>query len=267
MLTLESAPEQLADDLARECLYRFLAAVLAGPYAESWSSARDPHLQQVACDAAVLLREQANCEPIPLGFGELPAAALDLSSLVEALQAPLDQARAAYDRVLGLVTPRECPPYETEYHSSAEPFFRAQQLADIAGFYQAFGLMPGSETPERPDYLPLELEFMAFLLVKQRLAAELRGSADEVAERVHVCEAAQRGFFQDHLVWWVPAFAAGLRRKAGDGLYALVAQALAAFLPLERRRFNLPAPRVPVQPNLIERPEEQSGCTGCTAGG
>ena len=126
--------------------------------------------------------------------------------------------RAEYDRVFGLVVPKECPPYETEYHPTQETFVRSQQMADIAGFYRAFGIEPAQSSPERPDHLALELEFMAFLLTKKRLALAAVELDPEAAEQVSICDRAQRDFFRDHLAWWVPSFAAGLRRKAGGRL-------------------------------------------------
>ena len=52
---------------------------------------------------------------------------------------------AEYDRVFGLVPCKECPPFETEYHRGTEPFFRAQQLADVAG--EARRLVDGVDLP------------------------------------------------------------------------------------------------------------------------
>jgi TorA maturation chaperone TorD len=200
---------------------------------------------------------------VPLGFGELPAEALDLADIVAELDRPPDELCAEYDRVFGLVYARECPPYETEYCPTSEPFYRAQQMADVAGFYRAFGLTGAEARPERPDHLANELEFMAVLFLKNRLA--LDEALPEAAEHIAVCDNAQADFFREHLAWWVPSFAAGLRRKAGDGLYAALGRVLAAFLPAERSRFGVKAPQAPVRPALIERPEEDAGCAGCAA--
>jgi TorA maturation chaperone TorD len=259
----EPTAEAAAIDLAREGLYRFLAAALMDPRSEGWLLVRDADSQHLAREAAELLREEAKSRPEVLGLGELPSEQLTLDPLLTELHKPIDILRGEYDRVFGLLVPRECPPYETEYHPSSETFFRAQQLADIAGFYRAFGIEPASAIPERPDHIALELEFMAFLLLKQRLALAVPEPGLEGAGRAAVCEAAQRSFLRDHLAWWVPAFARGLRRKAGDGFYAAIGEILAAFLPAERSRFDVPAPRTPLQPALIERPEEQAGCASC----
>jgi putative dimethyl sulfoxide reductase chaperone len=250
-------------DLARECVYRFIALALTSPYEATWPCLLNPDDQHLALEAAALLRDEADFRPEFLSFGELPPEALDLGTLLTELNRPLDHIKAEYDRVFGLVIPKECPPYETEYHPTSQAFQRSQQLADVAGFYRAFGLEPSRANPERPDHITLELEFMAFVLLKKRLAAATDGAGDEASERVLVCEHAERGFLQDHLAWWVPAFATGLLRKAGDGYYHGLARVLAALIPAERQRLKIPAPFKPVQPELIEHPEEDAGCAAC----
>lgn len=238
-------------DLARECLYRFFAAALRDPRR---NAVLDADSLRIACDAADLLRAAAEAEPVSPGFGELPAELLTLRPACERLDMLADERAAEYDRVFGLVPTGDCMPYETEYEATAEPFFRAQQMADVAGFYRAFGLEPSRAVPERPDYLPLELEFMALLLMKKRLAG---GPA-----QAGVCDEAQRDFFRDHLAWWLPSFAAALRRKADAGPYADLARALAAFLPAERGRLGVQAPRAPLAV-APARPEEEAACAAC----
>jgi TorA maturation chaperone TorD len=247
-------------DLAREGLYRFLAAALRDPREPAAALARDPDCQRQASAAADLLRAEAADRAMRRGLGELPIDMLTLGPAVEMLQDGLEELGVEYNRVFGLVPSAQCPPYETEYHAASEPFFRSQQLADVAGFYQAFGLVPAQACPERPDYLPLQLEFMAFLLLKKRLANEVND-----LDLVDICAKAEVDFFRDHLAWWVPAFTTGLRRRAGSGVYAALAQALAAFLPTERQRLGVDTPTIPVVPTRIERPEEQAACSGCPA--
>jgi TorA maturation chaperone TorD len=248
--------ESTAIDLARECLYRFLAATLGDPHSEGFRVVFDEASLRVTAEAADLLRGEVGTEPVRLGFGELPADQLTFRQLEAELRAPFDNIAADHERLWGMVQSRECPPYETEYHDGNEPFFRAQQLADIAGFYRAFGLEPSATIPERVDHIAFELEFMAFLLMKKRLAG-----AD--TEQALVCDEAQGNFFRDHLAWWVPAFLMGIRRKVHGGFYQTVAQILSAFLPLERQRFEVPAPRLPLIPAASE--EEHNTSTECAA--
>jgi TorA maturation chaperone TorD len=247
-------------DLAREGVYRFLAAALRDPRDDGAALARDGDCGRLAMAASDMLRVDAAEHSGKRGFGELPVDLLTLRPAVEMIKESFDELCNEYDRVFGMVTITESPPYETEFCASSDPFYRSQQMADVAGFYRAFGLEPALDSPERPDYLPLQLEFMAFLLMKKRLAA----AAGETAQ-VEICADAERTFFRDHIAWWVPSFATGLRHRAETGLYATLAQVLAAFLPAERYRMGEDTPTIPVMPKASERNEAQPECEGCPA--
>lgn len=256
--------DDVAIAVARECVYRFLSAVLTDPSMPGWDRVLDPLNQELAVQAGHVLREAFVEQPASLTFGELPPIHLDLTPLITDLKRPFDQVKSDHERVFGLVVPKECPPYETEYHPPAQTFMRSQQLADIAGFYRAFGLTTSAEHPERPDHIVLELEFMAVLLTKLRIAQERAETHPEAREQAEICVRAQQDFLRDHLCWWVPAFAAGLRRKAGSGYLYNVGCILAALIPADRSLLSI-APPFPVtpQPDLIERPEEETGCESC----
>lgn len=133
-----------------------------------------------------------------------------------------------YLRVFGQAISKECPPYETEY-DQAHIFQKAQALADIAGFYTAFGLQLSSTFKDRPDHLSTELEFMHFLTLKELHA--LAGGQPQ--DRIEMCRDAQRKFLGDHLYPWVPEFVTRLKEKAGPGTYRLWGQLATAFLSAE----------------------------------
>ncbi|MBX7105760.1 MAG: molecular chaperone TorD family protein [Gemmataceae bacterium] len=250
-----------AVNLARETIYRFVAAGMRHP-AEQLLPMRDAASIDLLREAIGLLRDEAAEVDVHRGFGEEPADAMDATELIAWLTGPADDLFAEYDRVFGIGPTADFPPYETEFCANQEPFYRAQQMADVAGFYKAFGLNVARGRPDRPDHLALELEFMALLLTNERLALE--SISDFRDEHVAVCRATQRSFFNDHVSWWVPSFAAGLRRKADTGPYAALGYLLAAFMPLERARLGVKAPQMPVRPRSVEPPEAQSGCEGCT---
>jgi putative dimethyl sulfoxide reductase chaperone len=252
-----------AIDLAREALYRFLAAAFTDPRFPAAAPALNPADQRLAAAAADVLRAEAEADPVPLGFGERPAEDLDVAEAIAGLAGPADELAAAYDRAFGLVAARECPPYETEYCPNSEPFFRTQQMADVAGFYAAFGLTGSTARRERPDMLTRELEFMAHLLLLKRLAEPRDVHDPAAAERAPVCSDAARQFFRDHLSWWVPSFARGLAHRAEGGPYAALARVLAAFLPAERGRLEVKAPQSPVRPTAERPGAEEAGCAGC----
>jgi len=171
-----------------------------------------------------------------------------------------------YGSIFGLVVSPDCPPCETWYCRQTFSVYRAQHLADIAGFYRAFGVEPELE---RPDFIGTELEFMAWLIRKELHARETYGPTSDQAE---VCRDAQRTFLEDHLAWWAPAFALALR-KAADGVrderslddpptsaLGAFGKLLAAFVAIERALLGVDAPTELVRPEATE--EEQPGCAG-----
>lgn len=244
--------------LASEIAYRLLSTVLTAPLPDHGELVCAPGDLKLAGQATEALRH----EPLPseLGFGEARDAGFALVDLTRELLRKESDLVADHVRVFGLTPCRECSPYETDYHANEDPFFLSQQMADVAGFYRAFGVQPGGRRRERPDHIALELEFMALLLSKQRLAA-VRSDRQSL-EHVEVCRRAQQSFLRDHLAWWAPAFAQMLLRKAERGPFSLAASALSAFLPLERSRLEVAAFRSPV----ASRPSESVGeeCAGCS---
>ena len=151
-----------------------------------------------------------------------------------------------------------CPPYETEYINSKFAFQRSNSLADVSGFYQAFGLTISDRHPERPDHVVLELEFMAFLLGLERQAAEEDPSRRPEDQRV--CRDAQARFVSEHLAWWTPVFARLLSKANPHGFYAAASAFLAALIPAERALLRLPPASCCVGPSEVERPELCEGC-------
>lgn len=258
MLATTQCVEADSIDLARECLYRFLASVLSSPGTQPWQLVRDVANQQTALLAAEMLRDESPIPSGPLGFGELPGQEMSLAPVLIHLTRSPEQQLADYEEVFGLISASEFPPYETEYCANNESFFRAQQLADVAGFFRAFGIEPGLKPSDRPDHICLELEFMAFVLLKKRLA--LVSDDPDRCEQADVCQQAATDFFRDHLAWWVTAFATGLQHKGGHGVYGMVGRFLAAFMAVERIRLGLPAPRFPLQTAAPEPEGEEAAC-------
>lgn len=85
----------------------------------------------------------------------------------------------------------ENPLHETGYGRDRSLAI-GERLADVAGFYRAFGVDPVGE--ERADHLAVELEFYAWLLLKGAYLAET-GDAEGVA----IVLDARGKFLRDHL--------------------------------------------------------------------
>lgn len=224
-----------ATALARGHLYSFFASAFADPSGTHCELALDPNRRRVAIAAADLLAGEApdgpdGIEPAP---GECSPALLDLRSAAEELSRPRTDVIAEHQKVFGLLSGTTVPLNETEYCRSTDSFHRAQELADVAGFYRAFGLRRDPREPERPDHISLELDFMARLIEKEMLAVESRDR--RLREKSDLCRDAQRKFFAAHVGWWVAGFAQRLRQSGVGRLYGALAAALAAFIPIERR--------------------------------
>jgi TorA maturation chaperone TorD len=196
-----------ADLAARQVITAALAAALTDPHGSPPSPKRDD--EAVLQAAWSLIGElHPDIEQSTLGLGELPPTAVDVQPLVDWLA--MDQQRRAevFQQVFGLVISRQCPPHECEYCHWKDPTYRANQLADIAGFYRAFGVEPGGAKRERDDHIALELSYLA-LLYDHLLIPD----GDEQRERKEICRDAMVHFTRDHIVWWIPTFGRCLERR------------------------------------------------------
>lgn len=152
-----------------------------------------------------------------------------LAAIAEALEgAKVADLQLEHNRLfLGQVL---CSPHETEYER--DTFSKASQLADIAGFYNAWGLQTSESRRTMPDFVGTELEFLAMVTRREAYAA-LRGWAN----RRKVARESAEAFIQTHLGRWVNAFAADLRDVTADDaagrFYAALARALEQFVVMD----------------------------------
>ncbi|MBM4423693.1 MAG: hypothetical protein FJ030_09915 [Chloroflexi bacterium] len=192
----------------RAQVYRFLADAFLYP-SENW-------LEDLPLLADIL--RDLNFGVWNLGFGVLDLLAL----------------QAEHRHAFGLVGSL-C--YETELGLPHE-YRQSQEMADIAGFYRAFGFNIGGQVRERPDHISAELEFMHVLALKEAYAAER-----DVLEHVEICIDAQRKFLQEHLGKWVGLFAESLARSAEEGPYVTLARFAADFVEADAKRFGVTVER------------------------
>ncbi len=83
------------------------------------------------------------------------------------------------------------PLHGTEYGPGPT---KGARLADLAGFYRAFGFAFRTDQAEMLDHVAVELEFYGLLLVKQAMLLE-----KEDSEGVEITAAARQEFFSTHL--------------------------------------------------------------------
>jgi putative dimethyl sulfoxide reductase chaperone len=149
-----------------------------------------------------------------------------LAALAEALAVESDDA-IAVEHIRLFAGEVVCSPHETEYTRDA--FAKARRLADIAGFYHAFGLKVAADKPGLPDFVATELEFMGFLAKKQAFAAVQGWDENE-----EICADAQRAFLESHLACWLPAFCAALSEVGSEFFQAAAALAV-SFVTIDAR--------------------------------
>jgi DMSO reductase family type II enzyme chaperone len=200
--------------LHRAALYRLLALAFAEP-----TPAR---LQAVGAAART-------------AFAEAPGELRDVLRRLAAAAGEADPAALAGTHVTLFQREVRCPPYEGAY-GPPRLAGKAALLADIAGFYRAFGLQPSAGQPEVEDHLGAELEFMSALAFKEAWAI-----AQGHAEGREVTREAQRAFLAEHLAPWAPAFAARVAAAAPPGFYPAAAALLEAWLAAECARLQVTA--------------------------
>lgn len=177
----------------------------------------------------------------------------------------IKELRSTYERLFGHVVRGTCPPYELEYGRS-EIIQRAAELADVSGFYSAFGLETNCNASERPDHAAVECEFMSVMAAKEAYALQ---SSD--AEGCETIRGAQKTFLEDHLGRWLPALAKRIADEDPDGFYGAVGHFIGALIAADCQRLDvLSGPELlelqPVEPSL----DAAFGCgvdESCTPGG
>jgi TorA maturation chaperone TorD len=117
-------------------------------------------------------------------------------------------------------------------------------LADIAGFYNAFGFKLSEEATEKVDHLTGELEFVAMLLVM------LANTQDE--EALRTTHHALSLFSFDHIGEWLPTFCERLTEATNLLIYQHLAQLLQGVWSEVVSINSLPIP----EGEIMELPED-----------
>ena len=218
--------------LARSAVYRLLSQALAYPTADSVRELQQEDLSLVERHLDLLT----------------PDVRIAARAAVEALRGlEIGELEATHRDVFSHVHSPDCSAFENDY-AEGDVWRRAHQLADLSGFYRAFGV---GHPSERPDHIAVELEFL--YLLSYKLAWALASGDEEHAE---VCAGAEDRFLEDHVLRWMPGFAERLSRVGAGGPYAAVAHLLSTLLDAE-------AARTGIRPDAATTlPETQPEVTG-----
>ncbi len=251
---------ETAVNLARANLYRYLSVAVLPPDAARFALLADDRFREAVSAAVCWIAEDESFHPPRVGPAELAPSALDPADLFP----EGDDLASSYAAVFGHAISKDCPPYENEYCPSRDITYLSHRMADISGFYRAFGLDRSPADRERPDHLSYLAEFMQIVIARQ-LYAEEQGLNDEC---VVVCREVQRRFFDEHLGWWLPAFGLQLEQRAAPafGFYVAVARFVRGLAAAERAVLDL-APSNDVPDVQVDSFESEEGCFECGLGG
>lgn len=201
---------EVQEVLARSATYRILSLGFSYPGPEVLGFFKDGFARKLA-EAVSLLRGDEQ--------SELAGAVEELNGTVGCL----GESEGEYNRLFR--TQLVCTCYETEYDPMGS-VRKGQELADILGFYSAFGLRPSQK--ELPDHIGVELEFMSVLLQKEAYAR-----LNDWSEKVKICTDARRKFLREHLGIWVFTFCDRLEETSRVGFYRSLARLVSKFMEVE----------------------------------
>lgn len=227
MLTDEERRALLEQADVRSGVYGFLAAALRYPDCETLALLDEPGrwsgwsetLARTDPDLGKLLGDVRSNLPsgLPSCRHDAQLAALQESHVV----------------LFGHAVRGTCPPYELEYEGGDIPQ-KSNELADIAGFYSAFGMELNANAHERADHVAVQCEFMGVLALKAVYALETNN-----ADAQQVVSDAQRSFLADHAGRWMPAVASRLTKADPEGFYGRLGRFLGEFIASECNRFGV----------------------------
>jgi putative dimethyl sulfoxide reductase chaperone len=244
--------ENVEDLLASSQIYQFLSTCLLEPNKETLAllSNKDYMDEVESC-----LGKNGN--------GELSET---FSHLQKALQnADIGTLTKGYrDTFGGATVAMDCPPYEM-YFSGSHIWQQTQDLADISGFYKAYGIeMAEGEISSRWDHVAVELEFLHFLTYKLAYAIENHGEEEQES-----CLEAKKKFLNAHIGRWIQAFSRAVWKKSPEKFYRQATKLANSFVHIEMAKLDVDAEEIDEyqgnEPDYMQRLEGKSAmaCDSC----
>lgn len=192
--------------LARENTYRLLAACYYSP---------NSLLLEERCfqNLAIILAELSS---------EAAAAAAETAALVETTD--LQELLVQHSRLFVGPCQLPAPPYGSVWLEQEKSLMGATTV-QVANFYTACGLQLAAGTYQVPDQITVELEFMSYLVFKQREAA-LAGNREEADRQVGL----QKEFLETFLLPWLTPFTDAVINDGEAPAYMALARCTRLFV-------------------------------------
>lgn len=216
------AGDDLALSLDRARVYRALARLFRAPDVRSLREACERDLPEL-CQAVERLT----------GGADLAGEARSLLDCLEG--ADVEGLRRAYLAAFDESSATRCAATEMDQLGGPPQLelTRTFEMADVAGFYRAFGVEVGAGD-ERPDHVTAELEFMNLLAVKESIALHDEGPG----EHAEICRNASRAFLRDHLGRFAPRLGDCLAESNNDPVYRGAGRLLGGFVAFDAERID-----------------------------
>jgi DMSO reductase family type II enzyme chaperone len=232
--------------LIRSEIYKLLATVFLYPSEEVFQSFRsDAFIETLERHGATLPDETEWVKEVT-AFCEILKEAFRQYSQTDF--------EGEYNRLFAHIGSAKCPPYETEYGYD-NVFQKTDAMADIAGFYTAYGLEVADDYRERADFISVELEFMQLLTLKEAYALE-----NDRKEQYEICRDTQKKFLQDHLGRWLTMFTKVLANSTENTFYAQCGRLTEKFLESEFAYLGIVPTKVTAP---VKEPSDKPGGFSC----
>lgn len=203
----------------RSILYTFISSLYSDPSSERFRLLFEESFRRAVATA---------CEALDGIRGEEGDSLKNLAeTILDHLSGHERSVGDEYVATFGHTLSKPTAPYELEHLKNEDVFYRNQRLADLGGFYMAFGLV--IDKRERSDHISVEAEFLAHLLAKEVFAVE----HDLGNDKIEVCRKALRDFFNDHFGGWVTVFVQNVSTLSAGEFYPLICRFSSRFLHIE----------------------------------
>lgn len=114
-----------------------------------------------------------------------------------------------------LFGPNPLVPLDLAHYLSENPFEQSKKMADMAGFYRAFGV--DCQSGNRVDNISVLFEFLSYLHLKR-----LNARQKKLKDQEEISENAIRSFVRDFLLEGIGAFQKRLSVNSGQNFYNLL---------------------------------------------
>jgi len=206
---------------ARSTIYGAVSVIYSGPESKKFSMLMKDDFRTCVLEACLDLEEHINQK------GNILLSQLFQKLIDKVDSLGLEKVKSEFVDIFGHTLSKEITPYALEHLKNSDVFFRTQKLADLNGFYKAFGMEV--ESIERADHISTQTEFISLLLLKEIIAKQ-----NNLFEEKEICEKALIDFQNEHFLDWVEIFSENMINYVDEEFYMLAGKFLHDFIKKEK---------------------------------